>query len=543
MKTYLRTLPCLATFALAAAALPAHAQDAAPRPSPHFAAASQHLDQGGVFFSYMDIDGDAAQFAGIGDSLLEIAKKEAGGAIPPGLSATGIMKSLGLDRVKAVGLSSLRMGGTLFQNRAIIYMPEGPAGIFKLFGGPAAPFHSPGFAPAGSDVVVESEITLGALLEVAESVLRSTGDDNLLQQFKGALGFPMPGLEMTAGDFVSKLNTRLLIAGRLEQGKTFTPPGSKTKMPMFRLVISFDELDFLFAPIKEYAKKTDKTVIKEGDGFAWIGPSEKAPEGMTAFQPLIYHDLKSKRILLGTHIDAIRECLEAKQPLSGDPMFVKATAGLPKEGNDFSYFTPALYQAFGKLMEDTMSSLPGNDSMPPQMKEIMAQLQKLSPMPTAPMAGIRANLPEGMIFHSNTTGSYKAILALPVAAAGAMVAAFGTGVSQGILKRVRERAGQDAPPAGENEAEAEVEPEDDTAKSVRANLQQIAFAAQSHFVDHNEDTEVTYEQLLAGELLFRLKPVAGESYQKLKILKKGGTLTVTLKNGDTVSRKYDPVAK
>jgi hypothetical protein len=543
MKTYLRIL---ASLALAHAALPLRAQDAAPGVSPHFAPASKYLDQGGVFFSYIDIDGDAAKFTGLGDAIIDLARHEAGGAIPPGLSATGILKSLGIDRVKAFGMSSRRMDGTLFQNRAVLLMPEGRAGLFKLFGGSAAPLQSPAFAPAGSDLVMESDITLSALTEVAESVLRSTGDDKLLQQFKGLLGFPVPGLDLTAGDFIAKLNTRLLIASRLEKGQTFTPPGSETKIPLFRLVISFDQLDFLFAPIKEYAKQTGKAIIEQGEGFEWIGSAEKAPEGMTAFQPLIYHDLKSKRILLGTHIDAIRECLAPKQPLSTDPAFLQATAGLPKEGNDFSYLTPVLYQAIANLMNQAMEDMPGGANMPSkdQMKELMTRIQSLSPIPTAPIAGIRANLPEGMIFHSNTTSSYKSLLALPVLFTGGMVAALGTGMYQGVIKNIRERSDEaDEPAEPEAEAEAGDEPQNETAKSVRANLQQIAFAAQSHFVDNTDATEVTYEQLLADELLFRLEPVAGESYQKLKILKKGGTLSVTLKNGDTISRKYDPAAE
>ena len=72
----------------------------------NFDAVAKLLEVGGVFYTVVDLEGDIARFAGMGDSLIDLARKEAGGAIPPGLKASGIIRSLGLDRVKAIGMSS-----------------------------------------------------------------------------------------------------------------------------------------------------------------------------------------------------------------------------------------------------------------------------------------------------------------------------------------------------------------------------------------------------------------------------------------------------
>ena len=97
------------------------------------------------------------------------------------------------------------------------------------------------------------------------------------------------------------------------------------------------------------------------------------------------------------------------------------------------------------------------------------------------------------------------------------------------------KAAPDSPgPAAANERHA---------AAIRANLQQITFAAQSWFLDHKDATEVSYGQLLEAELIFRLESVHGESYQDLKVQKTGGTLSVKDKEGTTVSRDYDPAGQ
>ncbi len=530
-NSLLRLVPCAAALACFLAPLPALGQ---ADPPSNFTAVARHLDTGGVFYTILDLDGDLARFAGVSDALLSLARTELGAAIPRGLSAKGILEGLGLDRVKAVGMSSKKAEGSLFKNRALIYMPEGRSGLAKLFGGAAAPLQSPRLAPAGSDLVMETELTLSALLEITESVLRSTGDPKTLNQFKGLLGFPVPGLEMTAGDFIGKLNTRIILAGRLEAGKSFTLPGSKTTVPAFRLVVSFDHLDFLFPPLMEYARQSGQAVVEKGEGFERIVPKANPAGATSDFQFLIHHDLNSKRILIATHPDALKEFLESKTPLSDGEAFRKATAGFPMEGNEFSYVTPAVFKAFDHQLRTALSDAPAPYTA--SLRTVMEELGKLSPWPTQPIASVRANLPEGMAFQSTSPHSFKSL----IPAAVTLPVAFLSAVSfRGYSKTLgKTRAGLAAPPTPSAEDE---DAPDEAGESIRNNLQQIAFAAQSYFVDRPEAAEVSYEQLIEAELLFRLEAVNGETYKGLKLKKTGGTLSVKRSGGDAVGHKYGPV--
>ncbi len=530
-NSLLHLVPCAAALACFLAPLPALAQ---ADPPSNFSAVARHLETGGVFYTILDMDGDLARFAGVSDALLSLARTELGAAIPPGLSAKGILEGVGLDRVKAVGMSSKKAQDHLFQNRAMIYMPEGRSGLAKLFGGAAAPLQSPRLAPAGSDLVMETELTLSALLEITESVLRSTGDPQILNQYKGLLGFPVPGLEMTAGDFIGKLDTRIILAGRLEAGKSFTLPGSSTVVPAFRLVVSFDHLDFLFPPLMEYARQSGKAAVEKGDGFERIVPKAN-PAGETPdFQFLIHHDLNSKRILIATHPDALKEFLESKTPLSDGEAFRKATAGFPIEGNDFSYVTPAVFKAFDHLLRSTLSEAPSPYTG--SIRTVMEELGKLSPWPAQPIASVRANLPEGMVFQSTSPHSFKSLIPAAVTLPVAFLSAASFRAYGKILGKTR--SGLANPPA---QAEENEDPNNEAGETIRANLQQIAFAAQSYFVDRPEAAEVSYDQLLEAELLFRLEPVSGESYKGLKLKKTGGTLSVKRSGGDAVGHKYGPV--
>ena len=167
----------------------------------------------------------------------------------------------------------------------------------------------------------------------------------------------------------------------------------------------------------------------------------------------------------------------------------------------------------------------------------MEELGKLSPWPAQPIASIRANLPEGMVFQSTSPHSFKSLIPVAATLPAAILSAASFGAYSKTLGKTR--AGLAKPPTPAV-AEDEASP-DEAAESIRNNLQQIAFAAQSYFVDRPEATEVSYEQLIEAELLFRLEAVDGESYKGLKLKKTGGTLSAKRSGGDAVSHKYGPV--
>lgn len=68
------------------------------------------------------------------------------------------------------------------------------------------------------------------------------------------------------------------------------------------------------------------------------------------------------------------------------------------------------------------------------------------------------------------------------------------------------------------------------------NLRMIASAGQQYLLEHGVE-EVAYPQL-AGEYFSAINPVAGESYEHLRVGLRGGVLEVTTAAGKTISYSY-----
>lgn len=551
-------LSCAAALSLTAAAPAQSPAVPAANGSLNYASAAKHLELGGIFYGFMDVEGDLARFARIGDKFLDIARKQNGGAdIPKNLSASKIIEALGLTTVKAVGASSRTLEAGLYHNRAIVYAPGGQVGLFKLFGGKASPYSSPLIAPAGSDLAGETDLNLSALLEISENVLKSIGDERLMQQYQGSLGFPVPVVNLTVKDLISKLDTKVIFFGELIKGEHIPIPNSPAKIPAFKAVLSFDNIDFLFPAILEMtAQAGDKVKVEKGDGFELIRASQPPVPDMPFLQPAVYHDVKSGRILITTNLDYLRSALTSTKTLSGDPAFVKAMADLPKEGNSLSYVTPKVASSVMEVVTAAMkegSSASAGGPSPQEMKAIWDAMQELSPLPTTPVAAVRANVADGMLFASNAPNNIKTTMVAGATMVPAMLAVGGFGA---YGKIIQSRKAMEAEAAKETEATEETEPADKpaapkpapspapagaSAKTIRNNLQQIVYSAQTYFLDNPKAKEVTYEKLISTELLFKLDAVAGESYKGLTIKRAGGSVSVKTKSGDPVSLSYQPV--
>ncbi len=499
--------------------------------SKHFDAVAKHLELGGLFFTYMDVDGDLASMGELGDRLLGIARKSTP-AIPKELSAGKMIEALGLNCVKAMGMSSRRQGKDLFHNRALLYMPDGPKGLMKLFGGKAAPFAVTSFAPADAGIAFQAEMTLGALLETAEAVIKSTGQEDLLAQYKAVISLPVPGAGMSMAEFIGKLNTRMMMVLRIDEGKKLSVPGAPVEIPGIQIMLAFEDIDFVMKPLLEMLGENDAVTVEKAEGSTVIRPNAPMPGDLTYFKPALYHDQKSKRIILTSHLEMAQSAGKG-DTLAGSADFKQAMTGLPSEGNGLSYATPQCMKAFltfySSMMEQSMKA--GGVEGPP--REMMDVLLSLFPVPSAPVASIYANVPEGMLFMSNVNDNHKNTLVQMAALPLAMLVAGATTAYSTTMEKAREKVEERARPAQPREDAAEA-----PAKAVKNNLQQIAFAAQTYFLDNPKANEVTYEALVKAELIFDLDPVAGEAYKGLTLKRGGGELSVKLKGGDSISLKY-----
>jgi hypothetical protein len=536
-------LPHRFQFLLAAATLgatgcnPAAADVIPVKPedgSKHFAAVSKHLELGGLFFAYVDIDGDFAKLAALGDRFIDIARNETA-EIPNDLSAAKIAEALGLNCVKAIGMSSRGLGKDLYHNRALLYMPEGPKGLMKLFGGKAAPFRIASFASADAGIAVQADLTLSALLETAEGVIRATGQPDALLKYKAGLSFPVPGLNMSVGELIGKLNTRVMFTARFEEGEKLNLPGAPFVIPGVRFMIAMDDIDFVMKPLLAMLGESDIATVEQGDGVTVIRPNSPLPGDLEYFQPALYHDQKNRRIIVTSHLDMAKEAGKGAT-LGSSAEFKNAVNGLTAEGNGLTYVTPQFMKQFLDACTGIMKQTMKLGGTPAPMEEIMDVIFDLFPPLPAPVASVYANVPEGMLFMSNLNENHKhtivqaTVFPVAILAAGAF-AGYATTTQRARVERAEaERAElRKADEAGGDESPA---------KAVKNNLQQIAFAAQTYFIDNPKQKEVTYEALVKAELIFDLDPVAGESYKGLTLKRSGGEIRVKTTGGDDIGFKY-----
>lgn len=505
--------------------------------SGHYSAVARHLEVGGGFFAFADVEGDLERLADLGDRLLDAARKSGVEGIPQGLKARTLLDALGLSGIRAVGMSSRKLPGNRHHNRALVYIPEGRRGLLKVLGGAPAPLAGPVLAPADSDLVMEQELHLSRLVETADAVLDAAGSGDLKAAMHGLLQIPVPALGMTAAELIGRLDTRIVVVARLEPGRTLKVPAGEMSIPAVQALISLDQLGFLFEAAARMLAESDRVEIERGDGFELIRPTRSLPGDMDYFRPVLFHDRKTGRILAATHQSLVEECLAGASPLRNDPAFAAAAEGVPLEANAFSYATPRLINAIVEYARKATGE--GEERAGDANAYVDAVLDWLSEsggIPTAAEVSAQANLPEGILSVSNSTTSFKDVIVQAAAAPALLIAGAASGYAK-ITQRIQER---EMAPGEEEEPGGNEEPFDEAGtRAVRSNLQQIVFSAQSYFLDNPSVSEVTYQELLDAQLLFEVQPQLGEDYTKIRLRRSGGRLTVETDLGP-ISLEYPP---
>jgi len=334
------------------------------------------------------------------------------------------------------------------------------------------------------------------------------------------------------------------VAVRIDESKKLNLPGMPVEMPGVQFMLALDEVDFLMEPLKLLLEGNDNAVVESGADFTLIRPNASLPGDLDYFKPGLCHDKKAKRLILTSHIE-MAKAAGTGDTLAGSGVFKQATAGLPAEGNGLSYVTPQFVKAVGTFyMEVLRVSMQSSGAAGPAEEVSKLLMQYLMDAPETPVATVYANVPEGMLFMSNTNSTHKGTL-LQLGMLPVVTGLFAAGAASGYqatMERARAARGEAERSAEEaRRPRRAVEGDDAPDKTVKNNLQQIAFAAQTWFIDHPGDKEVTYETLVKNELIFDLDPVSGESYKGLTLKRAGGEISVKLEGGGSISHKYQSV--
>ena len=472
--------------------------------APQFDRVSEFLDLGGVFYAYVDLTEETEKLATLLDEIVAEARSASADMPPVPLDFGKLFAVTGLAGMDAVGLSSRETGDGFFHNRSILFFPEGASGLFAVFGDRPRPFAALEMAPAGADFVYEANyrpvVLRDTLVEAAEALGGPFGRGTLVQQLDAER--PVLGNRSING-IIEGLGDRMFVIVEFVD-ENEVPLDDRATFPEPRALLAVDGATTLLASLRPAVEKRDDLRWKDtADGFE-IRSTESPPPPYGFLEPVLVADTAEDRVFLATSPAFLEACRQGGGLRDSDA-FREAANLLPPEGVSLAYAAPGLVEPIRDLISRNWEEgQPGAPDFGNLLDLVLPALPK-------PVASVTTVGPEGLYTASNRNTSHRATMAnfavQPVAIAAAMaIPAF---------QKVRGNARE---------------------KTVLNNLRRIASGGQQHLLESG-DPQVAYPELV-GEYFPPLQPVAGEDYSDLVVRANGGTLRVTLANGEAVEYEY-----
>jgi type IV pilus assembly protein PilA len=466
--------------------------------SRHFVVVNRELELGGTLYAYADVDGDVLGFAAqLQDTMKQLAATQP--MLAPYAKDYGpVFKALGLDDIKALGMSSVAEGNGYFRNRVFFYTPGPRHGLLAGVGGASAPFARLDLAPADTDFYAESEIDLPAVYATIRDVVAQVGGENSANQFELALKNAGHSAAISVLSVIQGWKGHMAVVERFDGEKTMQlPVPGGVALPAFSLLVSVDGL----APaVKDALAKSPVFAMRQvGDRQIY---DLKQPLPVESLKPIFVID--GSTLVFATSEAFFNECHQPKKGLAQQPEFQQALAQVGKEGNGLVYISPHFFARLHQL--DAM-----NPHLPAQIKRSVQMVLNKMPVADHPLVTVRTNLPDGILFRSHWNRSLKQDVA---------VVALYNPVTIGAMAAM-------AIPAFQKVRTASQE------KAVLNNLRQLAAAADQYYLEKGVDT-ATYQELVGpGKYVRVIRPVAGEDYQKI-VFKQGESLEVLLGDGKVI---------
>lgn len=372
--------------------------------SPHFQAVASRLEAGGASFTYAE-EGEVMDL--VSTLLEEVVKampEEEKAKMPAGFSIKKVFSLLGLDSIKASGMSSRKLPDGVNHSRSFIYTPEGRRGLLTLSGGPAEPFLVTSLAAQNTDLALEFPLHLKDLFAQAWPMLMEYTPKEQLAMVEAMASAPQPPLGISYKEMAEKTSLRLALIATINPGQSIAAPGAPMPLPGMDAAIIIDKLGWLRDVLKQQflpmLLQPDSPVELLSKGAVTVGRF-KAPMGPAPmdFQPTFSLEDEAGRLVIATrpgYLDAL-----SKAPkLAEQAEFTAAWKGLPKEGNGCAYASRRFMSTLMDGIKDAASSSPVADKDAAIVGKMMSLLGKYA---RSSMAVAYANQPDGILTVSNTS--------------------------------------------------------------------------------------------------------------------------------------------
>ena len=459
-----------------------------------FLAVSKQLELGGPLYGYMDVDGDVLKLAG---GLQQLAAQM--GRTQPNFAPlakqdfAALVTILGLNDIKAIGVSSVPDGTGFFRNHMFLYTGGERHGLLAGLGGQPGPFTHLGLAPGDTAYYGEAELDLPVIYRTIKEVVAKVGGEAAGSLLETSLKKAGEAATLSVLDLIYGLKGHSAVVLRVDASKTLQLPGPPpgVTLPSFSLLICVDGI----APVVEAALAKSPLLRRTDSGTQHTYESVQ-PLPLEGVQPVLVAD--GSTLYLATSRAFLEECRTQKSGLAQNPEFQRALAHVGSEGNALSYVSPRLFEQLRRI--ETL-----NPGLPAEAKSGVDFVLSRLPSPAQPLISVRSNLPDGVLVSSYLNRSLKQDV---------VMASVYNPVTIGLIAAM-------AIPAFQKVRVASQE------KAVLNNLRQLAAAADQFYLETGR-TSALYSDLVGPAKYIRsLTSVAGEDYH-LIIFQQGRPLQVRL---------------
>ncbi len=515
----------LAAALLASCAKKAETPVAAPAPtgaklvadaerSPSYDTVNSHLELGGTLYGYVDLDGDALEFASGAQSTLSQLS-----AINPQLGMLSkvdlksLVTDLGLTDIRAIGLSSVKQADGLYRNRTFVYTPGGRRGLLAVLGGAPGKFPGTHLAPADADLFIEQEFDVVALYDTVKTLVGKSGGPEAQAKLDQALKGGGAQLHLSLLDLLHSLNGKATLILRVDPEKNLTTPGPKpVTYPAFSALVRIDGIGAALNGTLAANKNLEASTEPTGSAGTLTLYTSKEPAAFAETKYVFAVD--GTALYFATSHEFLRESLDRKDGLDANPAFTAALEAAGSEGNGVTWVAPRLAARLHDL--GTL-----NAGGPPEVAKLTALWSSQASPISHPLLTLRTNLPDGILVRSTWNRSLKKDVA--------MFAIYNP-LTLGLIAAVAIPAFQ------QSHAHPQVAgPQTPTPQMVEvrinSNLRRLWTAANRYYQATGKTT-ATYNDLVGpGKAIVQLAPVAGEDYHSITFVKGQPHLRVVLPDG------------
>ncbi len=353
---------------------------------------SRHLDMNGRHFSVTNVDGDLESLCKFFDGIIS-ASNTSELPIPKEFSLRKILLKSGLNQITAKGESSREMP-QYWHNRTFYATGGHRDGVLSILGGKGKPFVVGEYAPAGADLVFETELNLKQIRDLAEFISGEFGGE-AQRNVSQALNQKLMGGAMSLADMLGKFDVRFSCALTLDNKHSWKTDG--VELPYMDFVARLDHGVWLW---NEYGKEVKKNLkVESYKGVKIYSAPKDISSPMGKLRPVLVVDEAKDQIWFAMSKASYLACLDGKPKLGASASFQTATAGLSESGNMLGYISPECCSTLIGLVQKGIEENADRDVKQSISSVLLPIVKKLNE--SSGYAITLANLDDGILITAN----------------------------------------------------------------------------------------------------------------------------------------------